>query len=187
MVDVINYMWVCTADHKLYVIHTAKMNTVSSVELENSLLQVVQLQHVPEWHVVLVLWELSEIWCLCDEVDESGVHVIGTLQLNNHSPISRLCKVTLPQITEIWATRGDKEIVVLTQSSTGCSKSEVLKCNIGNKTNLFNCNLITCLSVNNKVLDKASVHVWVSFCELAQLVCWDGEKKDQLHSVSLGQ
>ena len=187
MADVINYMWVCTADNKLYIIHTAKMSAISSVELENSLLQVVQLLHVPEWHAVLVLWESSEIWCLYDEVDESGVHVIGTLQLFNHSPISRLCKVNLQQTTEIWATSGNKEIVVLTQPSTGSFKSCVLKCDVNGKANVLNYNLITCLYFNSKAIDKPSVHLWISFCELGQLVCWDGEKKDLLHSVSLGQ
>ena len=185
MANVVNYMWVCTTDHKLYIVHTAKMSTVSCVGLENSLLQVVQLLHVPEWHMVMVLWELSEIWCLYDKVDKSGVHVIRTLQLNNHNPISMLCKVDIQQTTEVWATRGDKEIVVLTQSPTGCSESRILKCDVSRKAMSLNCNLITCLYFNNKALD--TVHVWVSFCGLAQLVCWDGEKKTQLRSVSLGQ
>jgi len=187
LANVVNYMWVCTTNHKLYIIHTAKMNTVSCVELKNSMLQIVRLLHVLEWHMVLVLWESSEIWCLCDEVDKSGVHVIGKLQLNYHNPISMLCKVSLQQTTEVWATRRDKEIVIITLSPTKSDflKSRVVRCNVNGKDK--NCNLIASVNFNHKVLKTPAVHVWVSFSGQAQLVCWDGEKKIQLRSVSLGE
>ena len=78
-------MWVSTDDHKLYIIHTADMKTVACVTLKNELLEVVQLLHIPEWHMVLVLWELSEIWCLHEDIDATGVHFIGSLQLNSNN------------------------------------------------------------------------------------------------------
>ena len=184
MVSVTNYMWVCTADHKLYIIHTATMHTVSCVTFENSLQQVIQLLHVPEWHMVVVLWESSEIWYLWDEVDRLGVNMIGQLQLHNKKPITVLCKVNWQQTTEVWGTRKDKEIVVLTQSQTGCYVHEILQCSITNENNNFRCNLITSL-----IFDSTSgislTHVWMSFEENTQLVCWNAENKTQLHSVFL--
>ena len=185
MANVANYMWVYTVDHKIYIVHTAKMQVICCVDLENSSLRVVQLLHVPEWHTVLVLWELSEVWCLYDEVDISGIHVIGTLQLNRHNPISMLCKVDIQQMTEVWATREDKEIVVLTQSPTGCSENKVLECSImivADKSKNFNCNLIKSFNIGTQ---KSATHVWASFEGRSQLVCWEPESKAQLHSVSL--
>ena len=102
MANVGNYMWVCTVDHKLYVVHTAQMKTISCVILENSPLDVIQLLHVPEWHMVLILWELSEIWCLYDEVHILGVLLIGKLQLHKNNPISTLSKIHFLQATEVW-------------------------------------------------------------------------------------
>ena len=181
MVNVTNYMWVCTAHHKLYIIHTATMRTVSCVALDNSLQQVVQLLHVPEWHMVLVLWESSEIWYLFDEVDKAGVNMIGKLQLHNDKSISMLYKVDYQQTTEVWGTRKDKEIVVLTQSPTGCYVHEILKCSIVNENK---CNLITSL-VFDSATGGSLTHVWVSFEGCSQLVCWNAENKAQLHSISL--
>jgi len=178
-------MWVYTVDHKLYIVHTAKMQNICCVELENSSLQVVQLLHVPEWHMVLVLWELSEIWCLYDEVDTSGVHIIGTLRLNRLNPISMLCKVDLQQTTEIWAASEHKEIVVLTQSPNGCSENDILECSIHLvDKRILNCDLIKSFSFNTAT-QKSTTHVWVSFKGCSQLVCWEPESKTQLHSVSL--
>jgi len=186
MASVANYMWMYTVEHKLYIVHTAKMQIICCVGLENSSLQVVQLLHVPEWHTVLVLWELSEIWCLYDEVDKLGVHVIGTLQLNRHNQITMLCKVDLQETTEIWATREDKEIVVTTQSPNGCSENEVLECSIhvDDKSKILNCDLIKSFSFYTAT-QKSTTHVWVSFKGHSQLVCWEPESKTQLHSVSL--
>lgn len=182
MANTANYMWVYTVDHKLYTIHTAKMKIICCIDLENSSLQMLQLLHVPEWHMVLVLWELSEIWCLHDEVDKSGVHVIGKLQMNRHNPISMLCKVDLQDTSEIWAASEDKEIAVLTQSPTGCSANRTLECliNVGDQSRIFNCDQIKSFSVQ-----KSITHVWVSFKGRSQLVCWEAESKSQLHLVSL--
>jgi len=177
-------MWLCTADHKLYIIHTATMRTVSCVTFENSLQQVIQLLHVPEWHMVVVLWESSEIWYLWDEVDRLGVNMIGQLQLQNSKPITVLSKVDWKQTTEVWGTKKDKEIVVLTQSPTRCYVHEILQCSIADENNSFRCNLITSL-----ILESTSgiplTHVWVSFEGNTQLVCWNAESKTQLHSVFL--
>ena len=179
MVSVTHYMWVCTVDHKLFIIHTATMRTVSCVVLENSSQQVLQLLHVPEWHTVLVLFESSEIWCLCDEVDKSGVNMTEKLLLHNN--ISELCKVNYQQTTEVWGTMRDKKIVVLTQTPTGCLKHETLKCLVPNEGRSLNCNLISSLSDTG----GSQTHVWVSFEECSQLVCWIAESKIQLHLVSL--
>ena len=185
MENVGNYMWVNTTDRKLHIIHTATMKTVACVTLKNSLLEVVQMLHVPEWHMVLVLWELPEIWCLHDEIDASGLHVIGSLQLKfQNNPIYNLCKVTLNTTTEVWATRKDKEIAVLTETSTGCIESNTLQCTINSNLPTINCNLISCLHFNTKC-ENSLIHVWITFEESPQLICWNAENKNQLHSVSL--
>lgn len=183
MTNVGNYMWTYTNDHKLYIIHTARMRTIACVSLNNTLLEVIQLLHVPEWHMVLILWELSEIWCFHDEITASGVYQIGTLQLNLKNPINDLCKVTYENTTEIWATRNDKEIVVLTQSSSGCCVSNVMVC-ATDRPATYNCHLITCLHFNTGN-EKCLNHVWVSFDGSSQLVCWDAKSKTQLWMISL--
>ena len=180
MTSVGDYMWVYMNDQNLHIIQTATMKTITCVTLTNSLLEVLQLLHVPEWHMVLVLWELSEIWCLHDKIGSSGLYKIGTLLLNVHNPISRLCKVTFDNTTEVWATRRDKEIVILMQSPSGCYENDVLVCTAV----AHRCHLITCLCFNT-VDENSLTHVWVSFDESSQLVCWDAPNKTQLHTVSL--
>ena len=183
MTNVGHYMWVYTNDQNLRIIQTAKMKTTACVVLENLSLEVTQMLHVPEWHMVLVLWELSEIWCLHDEIDASGLYKIGALQLNVHNPISSLCKVTFDNTTEVWATRKDKEIVVLTQSPSGCCENNVLVCASAAR---YGCHLITCLCFNIGN-ERSLTHVWVSFDGSTQLACWDGPNKTQLHTVSLSR
>ena len=186
MENVGNYMWVNTDDYKLHVIHTASMMTVACVTLENKILEVRQLLHVPEWHMVLVLWELSEIWCLHDKIDSSGVHFIGSLQLNNHNPLYNLCKVTLDSTTEVWATRKDKEVIILTEALSGCCESTCLKCAAAHgKLATLNCNLIYCLHFSSTNSKNSLTHVWIAFSGSPQLVCWDGQNKNQVHSISL--
>ena len=99
MANVGHYMWVYTNDQKLHIIQTAKMKTVACIVLKNTVLEVFQLLHVPEWHMVLVLWELSEIWCLHDEINASGLYQIGTLKLNTKNPVNSLCKVAMQRLT----------------------------------------------------------------------------------------
>ena len=180
MTNVHNNMWVSTKD-KLHVIDTANMKTVSCVVLKNSTLEVLHMLHVPEWHMVLLLWELSEIWCLHDEVTTSGVYVIGTLQLDQYIPVMGLCKVKVRRKTEVWATRGDKDIVVLDQSQSGCCKKFILS--VPEKS-LYDCHLITCLNFSTAT-EKYVIHVWVSFDKKPKLICWNGEEKSHLHTVSL--
>lgn len=182
MTNVGHYMWVYTNDHKLHIIQTAKMKTVACVILENSILEVIELLHVPEWHMVLVLWELSEVWCLHDEVSESGLFQIDSFKSNKQSPINSLCKVTLGNTTEVWATRKDKEIVILTKSPSGCHEGNTLVCST-DKRAAYNCHLITCLHFVDD--NEKFTHVWVSFSGCSQLVCWDGQSKIQLHKVSI--
>ena len=180
-----NYMWVNTNDYKLHIIHTASMRTVACVSLKNSLLEVLQLLHVPEWHMVLVLWELSEIWCIHDEVDASGLHVIGSLQLDTRIPINNLCKVTLDSTTtEIWATRNDKQITILAGTPSGCCESNTLQCTANSKLATLHCNLISCLQFSTDS-GNSIIHIWITFDKSAELICWSGEIKNQLHSVSL--
>ena len=182
MTSVGHYMWVYTNDQNLHIIQTAKMKTITCVALTNSILvqEVLQLLHVPEWHMVLVLWELSEIWCIHDEIGPSGLYKIGTLLLNIHNPISSLCKVTFDNTTEVWATRKDKEIVILTQSPLGCCENNVLVCTAA----AHRCDLITSLCFNTDN-EQSLTHVWVSFDGSSELVCWDGPNKTQLHTASL--
>lgn len=180
MTNVYNYMWVSTDDCKLHIIHTANMKTVACTTLENKPFEVKQLLHVPEWHMVLVLWEISEIWCLHDETDPSGVYFIGSLQLNVNISVVNLCRVNLESRTEVWAIRED-EITVCVQSPTGCHESEILS--VHNRP-FHSCNLITCLNFSTAT-NQHVAHVWVSFNGVSKLICWDGEEKSQLHIVSL--
>ena len=180
MVNVYNHMWV-SSSNKLHIIDSANMKTIACVALENSRLEVVHMLHVPEWHMVLVLWELSEIWCLYDKATASGVHVIGSLQLDHCIPVVRLCRVKLRKTTEVWATKQDKEITALVQSQSGCCEKFIL--NITDKS-LHNCHLITCLSFSTAA-SKHVTHVWVSFDGVSTLICWDAEEKSHLHTVSL--
>ena len=189
-------MWVCTNDykhhaanaprrhivndHKLYIIQTANLNTVAYVTLKNAMLQVVQLLHVPEWQMVLVLWELSEIWCLHDNINASGVYQTGSLGLDAYNTVSSLCKVTLENTTEVWGTKKDKKIVVLIQSKSGLLESRNLVCS----TAAVDCHLITCLYFTTGKKQHLT-HVWVSFDRSSQLVCWDAQNKTQLHTISL--
>ena len=183
MENVGNYMWVKTNDYKLHVIHTASMKTVACVPLENSLLEVSHLLHVPEWHMVLVLWELPEIWCLHDEVDASGLHVIGTLQLESNNPMSNWCKVTLDSTTEVWCTRKDKQITILAETLLGgCCEKATLQCSTDCK--LATPDLISCLHFNTDSEDSL-IHVWTTFDESSQLISWNGETKSQIQSVAL--
>ena len=184
MESVGNYMWINTDDYKLHIVHTATMKTVACVTLKNSILEVVQLLHVPEWHMVLVLWELPEIWCLHDEVGTSGVHVIGSLQLNSNNPICKVCKVVLDSTTEVWATRKDNEITILTKTPSGCCEGDHLQCATKSKHATLQCSLISCLHFNNKS-ENSLIHVWVTFERSPQLICWNAETREQIHSISL--
>ena len=184
MENVGNYMWVNTDDYKLHVIHTASMKTVACVTLKNNTSKVIQLLHVPEWHVVLVLWDQAEIWCLHDEVNTFGVHFIGFLQLNTFNPIYNLCRVTLGSTTEVWATRKDKQVSILTETLSGCCESDVLNCVANNNSATACCNLITCLHLKTNS-ENSLVHVWITFDTGPHLMCWNGENKTQTHSVSL--
>ena len=184
MTSIGHYMWVYTNDQNLHIIQTAKMKTIACVVLQNSLLEVSQMLHVPEWHMVLVLWELSEIWCFHDDIGPSGLYKVGSLQLNIQMPINSLCTVTFENTTEVWAIRKNKEIVILEHSLSGCCEinSNVLVC-ITDKYEGHDCQLITCLSYTDD--ERSLTHVWVSFNKSSQLVCWDGPNKSQVHTVSL--
>ena len=180
MINIYNHMWVSTKD-KLHIIETTSMKTVVCVALNNLTLEVLQLLHVPEWHMVLVLWELSEIWCIHDEITASGVHLIGSLRLDHYIPVVRLCRVRVRGTTEVWATSKDKEITVLVQSPSGCCERFIL--NFTDKS-LYSSHLITCLNFSTATQISVT-HVWVSFNKVPKLVCWDGEEKSPLHTVLL--
>ena len=183
MTSVGHYMWVYTNDQNLHIIQTATMKTITCVTLTNSSLEVLQLLHVPEWHMVLVLWELSEIWCLYDETYATELCKISSLQLNAQIPVSSFCKVTFGNTTEIWVARKDKGIVILEYSSSGCCEinSNNLVC-ATDRHEHHGCQLITCLTTDN---EKSFTHVWVSFNKSSHLVCWDGPNRSQLHTISL--
>ena len=200
MTNVGDYMWVCTSDHKhhtagtlrhskindhkLYIIQAANLSTMACFTLRNAMQQVFQLLHVPEWQMVLVLWELSEIWCLHDEIDASGVYQTGSLALSANNTVSSLCKVTLENTTEVWGTRKDKKIVVLTQSQAGILESLSADLVCSTAASSSDCQLITCLHFTTDK-GKRLTHVWVSFNGSSQLVCWNGQNKTQLHTISL--
>lgn len=179
MTSVGHYMWIYTNVKNLHVIQTATLKTIACVDLKNSLLEVSQMLHVPEWHTVLVLWELSEIWCLHDEATASGLYKTGSLQLERQIPVCSLCKVTFGNTTEVWVTRKSQEIVILEYSSGCCEKNMV--CSTHER---HDCQLITCLcfTTDNEI---SVTHVWVSFNESSKLVCWDGPNKIRLHTISL--
>jgi len=173
-------MWVSTKD-KLHIIEAASMKTAACIALDNSTLEVLQLLHVPEWHMVLVLWELSELWCLYDNITTSGAYLIGCLQLKRHAPMVRLCRVRVKGVTEVWATTSDKEVKVFIQSPSGCF--ETLNIKYPNKY-LYSSDLITCLNFSTAT-EISVTHVWISFEYKPTLACYDGEEKSVLHTVSL--
>ena len=183
MTSVNSHMWVSTEDKKLHIIEAASMKTVACIALENLSLEVLQLLHVPEWHMVLVLWELSELWCLYDNITTSGAYLIGSLQLDRNIPIVRLCRVRVKGVTEVWATTTDKEIKVFIQSPSGCCEQFIL--NYSDKYP-HSSDLITCLNFSTAT-EISVTHVWISFNYKPKLACYDhdGEEKSVLHKVSL--
>jgi len=137
--------------------------------------------HIPQWNVVVVLWNRSQLWCIHDQVTTSGLHVVNTIEIDSKNPIVHMCMVKLPQRTELWATQGDKKITIIGHLATGISCDSTLACTI-DRCLLF-CHFIICLHFNSSKTGNSMARVWVSFNRRPHLVCWDAETRSQIHSV----
>ena len=179
MVDVGQYMWIYTADHKLNVVHISTMQNIACFLLETKL-SAIELLHVPEWQVVIVLWRKSQLWFIHDKIKD-GLHVMDVIKLDKRDPVIHMCVVNLSERTEVWATQGDRKIVIFETSSNGFWNSDTLLCTVENRS-LF-ASLIVCLCFTSTVSGNNMVHVWVSFNQQPYLVCWDAKKRIQINCI----
>ena len=180
MVNVNHYMWIYTEEQSLYIYHTPTMQNIALIQLRNNKSSLIEMVHVPQWNVVVALWNRSQLWCLHDQVSASGLHVVDTIELNSKNPIIHLCTVDLPHRTEVWATR-EKEIVIIKYSADGVSCESTLP--YDTDINLQFCYFITCLHFISSKTGNNTVHVWVSFNRRPHLVCWDAESRVQINSI----
>lgn len=157
------------------------MQNVACIQLRNNKSFLVDMVHVPQWNMVIALWNRSQLWGMHDQITKSGLHVVDTIDLNSNNHIAQLCVVNLRQRTEVWATRGEKEVVILQDSPTGFCCERTLTCTIDK--NLLFCHFITCLHFSNSETGNCMIHVWVSFKGRPHLICWDAEKRVQIHSI----
>ena len=176
MVNVGQYMWIYTADHELNVVHISTMQNIACILLETNL-SVIEMLHVPEWQVVIVLWRKSQLWFIHDKIRD-GLHVMDVIK---HDPVIHMCVVNLSERTEVWATQGDRNIVIFESSSNGFQSSDSLHCTVENKS-LFT-NLIVCLCFTSTISGNNMLHVWVSFHQLPHLVCWNAKQRIQINCI----
>lgn len=181
LVNVNNYMWIYTEEKNLFIYHTSTMQNITCIPLRNNKSSLIEMVHVPQWNVVIVLWNRSQLWCIHDQVTTSGLHVVNTIEIDSKNPIVHICIVNLPQRTELWAAQGDKKITIIKYSATGVCCDSTLVCTI-DKILLF-CYFITCLHFTSSKTGNSIVHVWVSFNRRPHLVCWDAERRIQIHSI----
>ena len=180
MVNVNHYMWICTEEQNLFIYHTPTMQDVTCIQLSNNKSSLIEMIHVPQWNVVIALWNTSQLWFIHDEVTKSGLHVVDTIKLNSKNPIIHMCTVDLPHGTEVWATQ-EREIAIIKHSTDGISCETTLSCS-ANKNLLF-CHHITCLCFVSSKTRSNMVHIWVSFNRRPRLVCWDAEGRTQINSI----
>ena len=181
MVNVGPYMWICTMDHKLYIVHIPTMQSIAYFLLETKL-YVIKMVHVPEWKVVIVLWRSSQLWFIHDKISD-GLHVMDDIKLNEHDSIIHMCVVNLSGRTEVWATQGDRKIVIFESSSDHFQNKVTLQCSVENKS--FFGNLIVCLCFTSTVSGDHLVHVWVSFNQRPHIVCWNAKRRIQVHCIKV--
>ena len=157
------------------------MQNITCIELKNNKSSLIEMVHVPQWNVVIVLWDKSQLWCIHDQVTKSGLHVVNTIELNSKDPVIHLCKVDLPQGMEVWATQGEKEIAIIQRSPDEIHCETILSCS-EDKDFLF-CYFIICLCFNSHKTGSSTMHVWVSFNRRPHLVCWDAQSRVQINSI----
>lgn len=156
------------------------MQNIALIQLRNNKSSLIEMVHVPQWNIVLALWNRSQLWCIHDQVSTSGLHVVDTIELNSKNPVIHLCIVDLPHKTEVWATR-ENEIMIIKYSADGISCESTLPCNADK--NLHFCHFITCLHFVSSETGNNMVHIWVSFNRRPHLVCWDAESRVQINSI----
>jgi len=180
MLGVNNYMWITTLEHKLFVIHTPLMQTVACVPLANSDQHVLDLLHVAQWRVVMVMWSSAEIWYLNEEINPSGwgIHVLDKQKLDG--PLVSWCKVVLHDKDEVWATQG-KNVVVLKWSRPGYHSCVSIQ--LGVSDNLV-CDYITSTTVSENLFEN-QIQVWVSFKQSCRLICLSATARTPLYTVTL--
>ena len=174
-------MWIYTVEQNLFIYHTPTMQNITCIQLRNDKSSLIEMIYVPQWNVVIALWNRSQLWCIHDQVTKSGLHVVDTIELNSKNPIIHLCTVDLPHGTEVWATQ-EKEIAIIKHSADGVSCKTTLPCNADK--NLLFCHYITCLCFISSKTGNKMVHVWVSFNRRPHLVCWDAESRAQIYTTS---
>jgi len=180
MVNVGQYMWIHTAEQKLYVVHMPTMQNISCFSLVNN--KLIEMLHVPEWKVVVVLWRTSELWFVHENVGD-GLRVVDIIKLNKHNPVIHMCVVSLSDRTEVWASQGDRKIAIFDSSSNGFHNKDTLQCTVENKS--FFSYLIVCLNFTSTTSTDSMVHVWVSFNQRPHVVCWDAKKRIQLNCIKV--
>ena len=176
MVNVYHYMWIYTKEENLFIYHTPTMDCKTCFKLTNNKLPLTEMVHVPQWNVVVALWSGSQLWCIHDQVTKTGLHVVDNIKLN---PITHLCTVNLPQVTELWVTQGEREVAIITHSTDGISLEATLTSSMNR-----DCRFIICLCFNSSKAGKNMVHVWVSFNGQPHLVCWDAERRTEIKSIT---
>ena len=182
MVNVGQYMWIYTAEQELHIIHKPTMQTISCFSLENDKLSLIEMLHVPEWQVVIMLWRNSQLWFVDDNVRD-GLRVLDVTKPDKHDSIIHMCAVNLLGRTEVWATQGDRKIVIFKSSSNHFQNKVALHCTVENKS-LFGY-LIVCLSFTSTVSGDHLVHVWISFNQRPHLVCWDAKRRIQVNCIKV--
>ena len=173
MVNVGQYVWICTMDYKLYVVHIPTMKNIACFLLETKL-YVIEMVHVPKWKVVIFLWRNKQLWFVDDKI-RNGLLVMDVIK---RDPVIHMCIVNLSERTEVWATQGDQKILIFQPSSDGFQKKDKLHCTVENKTNL-----IACLNFTTIKSGENMVHVWVSFKQQPNLVCWNASQRVQINST----
>ncbi|XP_065896958.1 leucine-rich repeat serine/threonine-protein kinase 1-like isoform X2 [Dysidea avara] len=181
IVNVGQYMWIYTEGNKLFVVHIPTMQNIACF-LPETKLSVIELLHVPEWQVVIVLWRESQLWFIHDKIRD-GLRVMDVIKLDQHDPVIHMCVVNLSERTEVWATQGDRKIVIFESSSDGFQDSDTLHCTV-EKLSLFSY-LIVCLCFTSSVSGNNMVHVWVSFNQRPHLVCWDADTRIQINHITI--
>ena len=183
MVSVENYMWISTSEQKLFVVHTPSMKTVISVSLKNADQTVVNLLHVMEWHVVMVMWSGSAVWYLQDKFDDSKIRVLDKKKLE--SPLLHCCKVILPGRVEVWGTQQNGKVVILDWSSMGQNTSTLSPPMVTNCNRQPDCEHITSSYTRRDDNLNGSVQVWVTFKQELRLGCWDAVTRSSFYSVKI--
>ena len=182
MLGVNNYMWIATLEHKLFIIHAPLMQTVACVPLVNPDHHVLDLLHVAQWRVIMVMWSSAEIWYLNEELNPSGgVHVLDKQKLDGCGPLVSWCKVVLHDKDEVWATQGNNKVVAVKWFRPGYHSCVSIQ---SSASDSLVCDHITSTTVSENVFDK-QIQIWVSFKQSCRLMCFNATSRNPLYSVQL--